>query len=62
MSWQVISGTPDAGRVYRRYSRGPAAPGIVTDICIWLLIFGGAVFSAWYPDYAERKAGLARSA
>lgn len=37
----------------------PGAPGIVTDICIWLPIFGGAVFSARYPVYAERAAGFA---
>lgn len=40
----------------------PGALGVVTDICIWLPIFGGAVFSARYPEYAERKAGLAESA
>jgi len=37
----------------------PGALGIVTDICIWLPIFGGAVFSARYPDYAEKRANLA---
>jgi uncharacterized membrane protein len=37
----------------------PGALGVVTDICIWLPIFGGAVFSARYPDYAEKRAGLA---
>jgi len=40
----------------------PGALGIITDICIWLPIFGGAVFTARYPEYAERKAGLAGSA
>lgn len=37
----------------------PGVLGIVTDICIWLPIFGGAVFSARYPAYAERAAGFA---
>ena len=36
--------------------------GVVTDICIWLPIFIGAVFSARHPDYAERKAGPGGSA
>lgn len=38
----------------------PGALGVVTDICIWLPIFGGAVFSARYPDYAEKRVGLTR--
>ncbi|MDV2481887.1 hypothetical protein F8E02_07665 [Methanoculleus sp. Wushi-C6] len=37
----------------------PGALGVVTDICIWLPIVGGAVFSARYPDYAEKRASLA---
>lgn len=40
----------------------PGVQGIVADICLWLPIFAGAVFSARYPDYAERRTGLARSA
>jgi hypothetical protein len=40
----------------------PGALGVVTDICIWLPIFGGAVFSARYPDYAEKRVGLTRPA
>jgi uncharacterized membrane protein len=40
----------------------PGALGVVTDICIWLPIFGGAVFSARYPAYAERETGFAEPA